>query len=89
MVAHNAAVLVAKTRETAGYLSRLGAGVGEARVAEMEQVLRDLRTCLQNIDEVLQHRVDFFDAVQPIVGRGIGLQYVRANTPPRDRPPAE
>ncbi|RLU14839.1 hypothetical protein DMN91_012726, partial [Ooceraea biroi] len=83
MVVHNATVLVAKTRETTGYLNILGAGVDEAHVAEMLQVLRDVRTCLQNIDVVLEHRVEFFDAVHPIVCRGIGLQYVRANTPPQ------
>ncbi|RLU23260.1 hypothetical protein DMN91_003463 [Ooceraea biroi] len=84
MAAHTAAALAAKTRETEAGLNRLGAEVDAAHRAEMEQVMRDLRTCLQGIDEVLQHRLQFFDAIQPIISRGVGWQYASANTPPPD-----
>ncbi|RLU21815.1 hypothetical protein DMN91_006191 [Ooceraea biroi] len=82
MAAHTAAALAARTRETQAGLNRLGTEMDEAYLSQLEQIMRNLRTCLQDIDEVLQHRLQFFDGIQLIIGRAVGRQYARANTPP-------
>ncbi|RLU18401.1 hypothetical protein DMN91_008758 [Ooceraea biroi] len=70
MAADTAAALVAKTRETEADLNRLGRGPLCRNGAG------------HGIDEVLQYRLQFFDEIWPIINRGIGWQYARANTPP-------